>query len=87
LLLLKQLKTPLGHQENSDVIIPILHVFNLCFMCVQGRAYGETNDAQKNVFDLGAFVGDLTVEEDASRYGCSLFCWMDLCYLCIAWSM
>ncbi|KAE8022213.1 hypothetical protein FH972_008036 [Carpinus fangiana] len=37
-----------------------------------GRAYGETNDAQKNVFDLGAFVGDLTVEEDASSDDMSL---------------
>ncbi|XP_059449274.1 vacuolar protein sorting-associated protein 52 A-like isoform X2 [Corylus avellana] len=35
-------------------------------------SYGETNDAQKNVFDLGAFVGDLTVEEDASSDDMSL---------------
>lgn len=68
------------------MIIPILHVFNLCFLCVQGRSYGETNDAQKNVFDLGAFVGDLTVEEDAGRYDCSLCCWMDLCYLFVTFS-
>ncbi|XP_059446480.1 vacuolar protein sorting-associated protein 52 A-like isoform X1 [Corylus avellana] len=37
-----------------------------------GQSYGETNDAQKNVFDLGAFVGDLTVEEDASSGDMSL---------------
>lgn len=37
-----------------------------------GRSYGETNDAQKNVFDLGAFVGDLTVEEDAGSDDISL---------------
>ncbi|XP_059449269.1 vacuolar protein sorting-associated protein 52 A-like isoform X1 [Corylus avellana] len=37
-----------------------------------GQSYGETNDAQKNVFDLGAFVGDLTVEEDASSDDMSL---------------
>jgi hypothetical protein len=53
---------------------------------VQGRSYGETNDAQKNVLDLGVFIGDLTVEEDASRNDCSLCCWMDLCYLFIRWS-
>ncbi|KAK7397366.1 hypothetical protein VNO78_18535 [Psophocarpus tetragonolobus] len=33
---------------------------------------GETNDAQKNVFDLGAFVGDLTLEEDPSSDDISL---------------
>ncbi|KAJ0085422.1 hypothetical protein Patl1_07210 [Pistacia atlantica] len=27
---------------------------------------GSFGDSQKNVFDLGAFVGDLTFEEDAS---------------------
>jgi hypothetical protein len=53
---------------------------------VQGQSYGETNDAQKYVLDLGAFIGDLTVEEDASRNDCSLCCWMDLCYLFITWS-
>ncbi|KAJ0087279.1 hypothetical protein Patl1_06930 [Pistacia atlantica] len=31
-----------------------------------GGSFGDANDAQKNVFDLGAFVGDLTFEEDAS---------------------
>jgi hypothetical protein len=37
------------------------------------QSYGEAKDAQKNVvFDLGAFVGDLTVEEDASGYDPSL---------------
>ncbi|KAF5457042.1 hypothetical protein F2P56_021181 [Juglans regia] len=35
-------------------------------------SYGETNDAQKNVFDLGAFVGDLTIEEDVSSDDISL---------------
>ncbi|KAJ0025963.1 hypothetical protein Pint_06755 [Pistacia integerrima] len=29
-------------------------------------SFGDANDAQKNVFDLGAFVGDSTFEEDAS---------------------
>ncbi|KAG5056225.1 hypothetical protein JHK85_008735 [Glycine max] len=33
---------------------------------------GETNDAQKNVFDLGAFVGDLTLEDDPSSDDISL---------------
>ncbi|GMY07986.1 vacuolar protein sorting-associated protein 52 A isoform X1 [Fagus crenata] len=38
-----------------------------------GQSYGEAKDAQKNVvFDLGAFVGDLTVEEDASGDDISL---------------
>ncbi|KAG6715717.1 hypothetical protein I3842_04G008700 [Carya illinoinensis] len=36
------------------------------------QSYGETNDAQKNVFDLGAFVGDLTIEEDVSSDEISL---------------
>ncbi|KAF5457044.1 hypothetical protein F2P56_021180 [Juglans regia] len=36
------------------------------------QSYGETNDAQKNVFDLGAFVGDLTIEEDVSSDDISL---------------
>ncbi|KAJ0086251.1 hypothetical protein Patl1_06942 [Pistacia atlantica] len=31
-----------------------------------GGSFGDANDAQKNVLDLGAFVGDLTFEEDAS---------------------
>ncbi|KAI4350120.1 hypothetical protein L6164_010634 [Bauhinia variegata] len=35
-------------------------------------SFVETNDAQKNVFDLGAFVGDLTVEEDLSSDDISL---------------
>ena len=33
---------------------------------MQGGSFGDANDAQKNVFDLGAFVGDLTFEEDTS---------------------
>ena len=38
-------------------------------VCLQGQFYDVSNDdAQKAVFDLGAFVGDLTVEEDASGY-------------------
>ncbi|KAJ0024576.1 hypothetical protein Pint_06955 [Pistacia integerrima] len=32
-----------------------------------GGSFGDANDAQRNVFDLGAFVGDLTFEEDASE--------------------
>ncbi|KAB1210996.1 Vacuolar protein sorting-associated protein 52 A [Morella rubra] len=38
----------------------------------KGEPYVETNDVQKNVFDLGAFVGDLTIEEDASSDDISL---------------
>ncbi|KAJ0025001.1 hypothetical protein Pint_06744 [Pistacia integerrima] len=37
-----------------------------------GGSFGDANDAQKNVFDLGAFVGDLTFEEDASGDDISL---------------
>lgn len=44
---------------------------------MQGEPYVETNDVQKNVFDLGAFVGDLTIEEDASRYDASFYGCMD----------
>lgn len=36
------------------------------------ESYGEPNDAQKGVFDLGVFVGDLTCEEDASTDDISL---------------
>ncbi|KAJ0086258.1 hypothetical protein Patl1_06948 [Pistacia atlantica] len=37
-----------------------------------GGSFGDANDAQRNVFDLGAFVGDLTFEEDASGDDTSL---------------
>ncbi|KAJ0082498.1 hypothetical protein Patl1_10747 [Pistacia atlantica] len=37
-----------------------------------GGSFGDANGAQKNVFDLGAFVGDLTFEEDASGDDISL---------------
>lgn len=37
-----------------------------------GHSYGETNDAQKYILDLGAFVGDLSFEEDASNDDVSL---------------
>ncbi|XP_021912590.1 vacuolar protein sorting-associated protein 52 A [Carica papaya] len=37
-----------------------------------GHSFGETNDVQKSIFDLGAFVGDLTFEEDASSEDISL---------------
>ncbi|CAK9151916.1 unnamed protein product [Ilex paraguariensis] len=37
-----------------------------------GESYGETNDGQKSVLDLGAFVGDLSVEDDVSRDDISL---------------
>lgn len=43
-----------------------LLVYN--FTGMQSPSVSESNDAQKNGFDLGAFVGDLTVEEDLSRY-------------------
>lgn len=35
-------------------------------MYLQGESFGETGDAHGAVFELGAFVGDLAVEEDAS---------------------
>ncbi|XP_048335142.2 vacuolar protein sorting-associated protein 52 A isoform X2 [Ziziphus jujuba] len=38
----------------------------------QGHHYQDSNDSQKNVFDLGTFVGDLNVEEDASSDDISL---------------
>ncbi|KAL7238032.1 hypothetical protein ACSBR2_004182 [Camellia fascicularis] len=37
-----------------------------------GHSYGGTNGGQKSVFDLEAFVGDLTVEDDASTDDMSL---------------
>ncbi|XP_031263397.1 uncharacterized protein LOC116121587 [Pistacia vera] len=37
-----------------------------------GGSFGDANDAQRNVFDLGAFVGDLTFEEYASGDDTSL---------------
>ncbi|KAJ7978186.1 Vacuolar protein sorting-associated protein 52 A [Quillaja saponaria] len=39
---------------------------------IVSHSFSETNDAQRNVFDLGAFVGDLTVEDDASSDDISL---------------
>ncbi|XP_062110989.1 vacuolar protein sorting-associated protein 52 A isoform X2 [Humulus lupulus] len=38
----------------------------------EGYSYQEYNDTQKNVFDLGTFVGDLNVEEDANSDDISL---------------
>lgn len=38
--------------------------------CSQVKPEGETTDASKSVFNLGAVVGDLTVEDDASRWTC-----------------
>ncbi|KAM7523121.1 hypothetical protein LguiA_013023 [Lonicera macranthoides] len=32
-----------------------------------GQSYGDTPDAHKFVFNLGSFVGDLTVVEEAGR--------------------
>lgn len=37
-----------------------------------GQSYGDTNDAHKSIFDLGEFVGDLTVEEEDSSDDISL---------------
>ncbi|KAK1583513.1 hypothetical protein Q3G72_024470 [Acer saccharum] len=35
---------------------------------MQGNSFDDnTNDTAKNVFDLGAFVEDMTFEEDAER--------------------
>ncbi|KAI4301992.1 hypothetical protein L6164_035217 [Bauhinia variegata] len=39
---------------------------------VSSPSFLESDDAQKNAFDLGAFVGDLTVEEDLSSDDISL---------------
>ncbi|XP_044475581.1 vacuolar protein sorting-associated protein 52 A-like isoform X2 [Mangifera indica] len=39
---------------------------------VEGGSFGDASDAQKNVFDLGSFVGDLTFEEEASGDDISL---------------
>ncbi|XAR55594.1 hypothetical protein NMG60_11035706 [Bertholletia excelsa] len=39
---------------------------------LQGHSFGGINDAQKSTFDLEAFVGDLTVEEDTSSDDISL---------------
>lgn len=39
---------------------------------VEGGSLGDASDAQKNVFDLGSFVGDLTFEEEASGDDISL---------------
>ncbi|KDO51394.1 hypothetical protein CISIN_1g0367571mg, partial [Citrus sinensis] len=36
------------------------------------NSFAEKNETPKNVFDLGAFVGDLTFEEDASGDDISL---------------
>lgn len=47
-----------------------MYLLNHPILWAQGHSYDENNDAQKTVFDLGAFVGDLTVDEDASRYVC-----------------
>ncbi|PON34867.1 Vps [Parasponia andersonii] len=38
----------------------------------EDHSYQEYNDAQKSLFDLGTFVGDLNVEEDASSDDISL---------------
>ncbi|KAF4404539.1 hypothetical protein G4B88_005925 [Cannabis sativa] len=38
----------------------------------EGYSYQEYNDTQKNVFDLGTFVGDLNVEEDTNSDDISL---------------
>ncbi|XP_057973232.1 vacuolar protein sorting-associated protein 52 A-like isoform X2 [Malania oleifera] len=38
----------------------------------KGHSYGEINSMQKNAFDLGVFVGDLSFEEDASSDDVSL---------------
>ncbi|KAK4780270.1 hypothetical protein SAY87_016376 [Trapa incisa] len=37
-----------------------------------GHSFGGSPDAHKNIFDLGEFVGDLTVEDDASSDDVSL---------------
>ncbi|XP_057494357.1 vacuolar protein sorting-associated protein 52 A-like [Actinidia eriantha] len=39
---------------------------------VTGHSFDGTNDSHKSVFDLGAFVGDINVEEDTSSEDISL---------------
>ncbi|GKC39363.1 leucine-rich repeat protein [Tanacetum coccineum] len=43
------------------------HVARRPGCATQLKPEGETTDASKSVFNLGAVVGDLTIEEDASR--------------------
>ncbi|CAL8998031.1 unnamed protein product [Prunus brigantina] len=57
-----------GSANHLKLLINMAHVATN----KEGHSYGENNDAQKMVFDLGAFVGDLTVEEDASSDDISL---------------
>ena len=51
----------------AEIVICLSHI-TCVYLCAQGESYGETNDGQKSVLDLGAFVGDLSVEDDVSRY-------------------
>ena len=62
--------------QHSFLLITFIYLLIITKNCLQGHSYVEINGAQKNVaFDFGAFVGDLSVEEDASRYDSSIcFC-------------
>lgn len=40
---------------------------------LQGQSYNDTNDTHKFAFDLGEFVGDLSVDEDNARYYLMVF--------------
>lgn len=44
-----------------------------CLIMLQGQSYNDTNDSHEFVFDLGEFVGDLSVEEDSARYYSAVF--------------
>ncbi|KAJ0085423.1 hypothetical protein Patl1_07211 [Pistacia atlantica] len=56
---------PVGAYQNAGEVLCASKMANVVENRV-GGSFGDANDAQKNVFDLGAFVGDLTFEEDAS---------------------
>lgn len=51
------------------------------WISLQDNSFADKNETPKNVFDLGAFVGDLTFEEDASGYVevCAWLVWGLIC--------
>lgn len=53
---------------NSVLDSEFIKYFVMFLYVLQSHSYDEANKAQKNVFDLESFVGDLNVEEDACRY-------------------
>ena len=52
---------------NSVLDSEFIKYFVMFLYVLQSHSYDEANKAQKNVFDLESFVGDLNVEEDACR--------------------